>query len=174
MVEQILEFAGARSGHKQYDFREIEVREVVENALTNCQPLIAEKHFEVETDIQDSLPIIKADANELSHAIQNLIINGIKYSNGNKWLKVSATNGDRIIKIIVEDKGIGISKKDLKQIFTPFYRAKDVVDRQIHGNGLGLSLVKKTVEAHHGKVEVESEIGKGSRFSIQLPGSSKQ
>jgi signal transduction histidine kinase len=169
MVEQILEFAGARSGQKKYDFREIDAREIVESALKDCEPLIAEKGFTVETDFAENLPPIQADANSLSHAIQNLIINAIKYSNGNDWLKISLKNGDGSIKIIVEDKGIGIAKKDLKQIFSPFYRAKSVVDAQIHGNGLGLSLVKQTVEAHQGKIEVESEVGKGSLFSIQLP-----
>lgn len=169
MVEQILEFAGARSGHKKYDFREVDVKKVVEEALSDCAPLIAEKNFEVETDLQKNLPLIQADANALSHAIQNLIINSIKYSNGSNWLKITAKNGDRAIKISVEDKGIGIAKKDLKQIFAPFYRAKDVVDAQIHGNGLGLSLVKQTVDAHQGKIAVESEIGKGSKFILHLP-----
>lgn len=169
MVEQILEFAGARSGRKKYDFRETDVKKIVEDALNDCAPLIAEKNFEVETDFAENLPLIQSDANSLSHAVQNLIINGIKYSNGSNWLKISAQNGGGTIKITVEDKGIGITKKDLKQIFSPFYRAKDVVDSQIHGNGLGLSLVKQTVDAHHGKIEVESEIGKGSKFTIELP-----
>lgn len=169
MVEQILEFAGARSGQKKFDFRETNVKEVIESALKDCEPIIAENNFEIETDLAENLPPIPADVNALSHAIQNLIINGIKYSNGENWLKISAKNSNEAVKIIVEDKGIGIAKKDLKQIFTPFYRAKDVVDAQIHGNGLGLSLVKQTIEAHHGKIEVESEIGKGSRFEISLP-----
>ncbi|HRH44589.1 MAG TPA: HAMP domain-containing sensor histidine kinase [Pyrinomonadaceae bacterium] len=169
MVEQILEFAGARSGHKKYDFRQTDVKTVIEGALNDCQPLIAEKDFTVETEIYEDLPVIQADSNALSHAIQNLIINGIKYSNGSNWLKISAKNGGGTIKIAVEDRGIGISKKDLKQIFSPFYRAKSVVDAQIHGNGLGLSLVKQTIDAHHGKIEVESELGKGSKFVIELP-----
>lgn len=169
MVEQILEFAGARSGQKKYDYRDEDIKEIVEAALKDCEPLIAENNFEIETDIQENLPLIKVDKDSISHAVQNLIINGIKYSNNNNWLKVSLKNGDETIKIIIEDKGIGIPKKDLKHIFTPFYRAKEVVDAQIHGNGLGLSLVKQAVDAHQGKIKVESEIGKGSKFTIVLP-----
>lgn len=169
MVEQILEFAGARSGKRKYDLRETDVKNLIEDALRACQPLINEKDFTVESEIAENLPKISADSNALSQAIQNLIVNSIKYGNGNRWLKISANNGDELVKITVEDKGIGISKKEISQIFQPFYRSKSVIDAQIHGNGLGLSLVKQTVEAHGGKISVESEIGKGSKFTINLP-----
>lgn len=169
MVEQILDFAGANSGRKKYDLCETEVKEIVENAIAECQPLLREKEFTLEKDIAENLSTISADANALSGAIQNLIVNAVKYGNGNNWLKISAHNGDGKIKIIVEDKGIGIEKREINKIFEPFYRTKSVVDAQIHGNGLGLSLVKQTVEAHGGKVYVKSEFGKGSRFTIEIP-----
>lgn len=169
MVEQILDFAGASSGKKKYDLREQNISRIIAETLNECQPLLEEKGFEIETEIAENLPKINADKAALSGAIQNLIANSIKYSNGSRWLKVSAKNGDNQIKIVVEDKGIGIGKSDLKHIFEPFYRAKSVVDEQIHGNGLGLSLVKQTVEAHGGKILVKSEVGKGSTFIVQLP-----
>jgi signal transduction histidine kinase len=169
MVEQILDFAGADSGKKKYDFRATNVREIIENALAECQPLINERTVAVETEIAENLPTILADRNALSQAVQNLIVNSVKYSNGEKYLKISANNGNGKVKIVVEDKGIGIAPKDLKHIFEPFYRAKSVVDEQIHGNGLGLSLVKQSVEAHDGKIKADSVIGLGSRFTIELP-----
>lgn len=169
MVEQILDFAGARSGQKKYDFREIELSSAVEDAIKNCQPLIDEKHFEVDLEIPAGLPLIVADTTEISRAVQNLIINSIKYSGDQNWLRISVRRSGNDVEIIVEDKGIGITKKDVRQIFTPFYRAKEVVDAQIHGNGLGLSLVKQTIDAHRGQVRVESEVGKGSRFVLRLP-----
>lgn len=167
MVEQILDFAGANSGKKKYDLREINVKEVVENALAECEPLLQD--FEVETKIAANLPCIIADKNALTQAIQNLIANSIKYSGDAKFIKISANNVNGKVKITVEDKGIGIAKADLKHIFEPFFRAKAVVDEQIHGNGLGLSLVKETIEKHCGEILVESEIGKGSKFVIELP-----
>lgn len=170
MVEQILEFAGARSGRKRYDLRETDLATVIQAAVDECQSLLSEKDFHVETEIAENLPKVNADSSALSHTIQNLIVNAVKYGGENRWLKVSAKNGDDSIRVSVEDKGIGIAPKDMKNVFTPFYRAKSVVDAQIHGNGLGLSLVKQTVEAHGGKVFVESETGKGSVFTIHLPG----
>jgi signal transduction histidine kinase len=169
MVEQILEFAGARSGRKKYSFVETNVAEIIESALKQCEPLIHEKNFTIEKNIDENLPQISADKNVLSHAVQNLIINSIKYDDGDRFIKISARKVNRSVNIAVEDSGIGIAKEDLSKIFTPFYRAKTVVDAQIHGSGLGLSLIKQSVEAHGGKVKVESEIGNGSRFEIHLP-----
>jgi signal transduction histidine kinase len=174
MVEQILDFAGANSGKKRYDLRAADVGEIIENALAECQPLIAEKGIAVEREIAENLPPLIVDKNALSRAIQNLIGNAVKYSNGGKWMKISAKNGGGKIKIAVEDSGIGISAKDLTHILEPFYRAKAVVDEQIHGNGLGLSLVKQIVDAHKGNVKIESELGKGSKFTIELPQGSSE
>jgi len=168
MVEQILAFAGARSGNRKYDLRQTNVEEIIEAALSECKSLIDEKDFSIEKEIAENLPNVIADKAALSQAIQNLIANSIKYGNGNKWLKITAQNGGDKIKIAVEDRGIGIAPKDLKHVFEPFFRSERVIDEQIHGNGLGLSLVKQTVEAHGGTIEVKSEIGKGSRFTIEL------
>ncbi len=169
MVEQILEFAGANSGKRKYDFRETDISMVIENSIRECEPILLEKNFEIEKEIAENLPKIKVDEKALTQAVQNLINNSIKYSNGTKWLKITAKNGDGNLKLSVEDKGIGISKSDQRQIFEPFYRSKEVVDDQISGNGLGLSLVEQIVDAHKGKIEVKSEIHKGSKFTIHLP-----
>lgn len=169
MVEQILDFAGANSGRKKYNFTETQIADVVREAIAECEPLIDQKSIAVESKISTVLPTITADRAAVCQAIQNLITNSVKYSNGEKWLCVTAENGGGTVKISVEDRGIGISKSDLRQIFEPFYRSKEVVDAQIHGNGLGLSLVKQIAEAHGGRVTASSEPGNGSIFTIELP-----
>lgn len=169
MVEQILEFAGARARRKKYDFQPISIRNLIETVLADCQPVIEEKDFIVEKQISSDLPEVLADRSALKQSIQNLVNNALKYSNGSRWMRVSAVRERGRVLIAVEDRGFGIEPRELRQIFEPFYRGRKAVAEQIHGNGLGLSLVKQIVEAHGGEIRVKSEAGKGSRFIIEIP-----
>jgi signal transduction histidine kinase len=169
MVEQILEFAGARSGNRKFHFETVEPGSLIESVLAEFTDSPDLWDFQFKTDISPNLPMLEADPEALSAALRNLIQNAVKYSNGNKWLSVSAHNDRKRLTIAVEDKGIGVEPRETERIFEPFYRGKAVVDAQIHGNGLGLSLVKQTAEAHGGRVFVESRPGEGSKFTIELP-----
>lgn len=169
MVEQVLEYAGASSGGRTYEFKHEQIADVIDSAIEECAPVIREKGFEVEKDIEGGLPAVMIDKRALVQAIQNLIANGLKYSNGSFWMKVSACRENGNIKISVEDRGIGIETGDLKNLFEPFFRSPKVVDEQISGNGLGLSLVKEIVTAHKGRVSVTSTPGAGSVFTITIP-----
>ncbi len=169
MVEQILEYAGAKSGKRKYDFREIDIEKVIVNALMECGPIADELGTRIQNEIHQGLRRVDGDQSALTRAIRNLIENSLKYGNGNSWLRISAKNAQKGVRISIEDNGIGIPVRDIKHIFDPFYRAENVVDNQISGNGLGLSLVKQVIDAHGGKISVDSELGKGSRFTIELP-----
>lgn len=171
MVEQILEFAGWQSHRRNYQLQPTQSVEVVENAITSCKSLIADSGVEIVKVLPSDLPLVNADPLALQRAIQNLIANAIKYSGESKRLKIEA-NFHAIAKqvqIKVIDKGIGISAKELPHIFEPFYRGQEVIDAQIHGSGLGLSLVKQIVSACGGKIDVSSIAGQGSTFTLSLP-----
>ena len=171
MVEQILEFAGWQSHRRNYQLQPTQSIEVIENAITSCKSLIADSGVEIVKVLPSDLPLVNADPLALQRAIQNLIANAIKYSGDSKWLKIEAKfqATTKQVQIIVIDKGIGISSKELPHIFEPFYRGQKVIDEQIHGSGLGLSLVKQIVSACGGKVDVTSVIGQGSTFILSLP-----
>lgn len=175
MVEQVLEFAGAQSGRKTYELRPTDLNYVIEEAVAACHLQLVEGGFELEKTIPADLPLINADAAALSRAIQNLLNNAMKYSGDSRWIglsvaKVKSEKGEDV-QVKVSDRGLGIAPSELPHIFEPFYRGKEVVASQIHGNGLGLSLVKHIVGEHGGQVSVESKMGQGSGFTLCLPSS---
>lgn len=173
MVEQILEFAGVQSGKQKYELHPTSVNQVINDVLTSSQPLLAEGEFQLETNVAPDLPAVMADSPALARALQNLLNNAMKYGGENRWIGVQAhavaqAKGAEV-RITVADHGLGISAEDQRHIFEPFYRGSEVKAAQIHGNGLGLSLVKNIVTAHNGRITVESSEGKGSQFTITLP-----
>jgi signal transduction histidine kinase len=173
MVEQALEFAGAQSGRRRYDLQSAKVADFIDGALAACQAQIEEKGFNVETVIGPHLSPVRGDEAALKRAVQNLISNAIKYGGESRWARVSAQMWPRKegneVRITVEDRGLGISSSDIAHIFEPFYRGHEAVATQVNGSGVGLSLVKQIVEAHGGRVSVESSPGTGSVFTLLLP-----
>jgi signal transduction histidine kinase len=172
MVEQVMEFAGVQSGRKTYHRAEVSVAELVDDALAASASLLESRELTVDRSIAPDLPLVVVDPMALRQSIQNLIGNAVKYGSVGGWIGVSAKlvpGSKPEVEISVADRGMGIPEIDRKHLFEPFYRGAEVVAAQIHGNGLGLSLVQRVVEAHQGRVTVESTPGKGSVFTIHLP-----
>jgi signal transduction histidine kinase len=114
-----------------------------------------------------------ADAPALSRALRNLIDNAMKYSGENRWIgaqaRVTGAGANAEVEITISDRGIGIPASELKHVFEPFWRGSEATAAQIHGNGLGLNLVKNIVKAHGGRVGARSAPGRGSSFTLTLP-----
>jgi signal transduction histidine kinase len=169
MVEQILEFAGIQSGQRGMTLRAVPIPPLLHDVVSASSALIDAARLRVEFELPDALPPVLGDEPALRRVFQNLISNAIKYGEGGGSIVLRASTNGSQVTISVIDRGIGIAPAEQARIFDPFYRAADVVAAQIQGAGLGLSLVKRIVEAHGGKIEVKSTPGAGSEFIVTLP-----
>ena len=175
-VERVLQLAGIAAGRAAASQSLIEPSELVHEAIGECRPEIDAAGVTVETAIAENLPPISGDRAALRSALRNLISNGVKYGGPARWIRISAKlpeGGTRVppaaVLFSVEDRGMGIDAEDRKHVFEPFYRGREAVSQQIQGSGLGLNLVLRIAEAHGGRVQVTSEPGHGSTFTLMLP-----
>jgi signal transduction histidine kinase len=171
LINNVLDFSRIDMGRKEFTFTKGSLARVVQETLDSYRYHLEKKGFEVREEIAPDLPEMMFDREAMTSALINLLSNAMKFSPERKEVTVRLFGRDGLAVIQVEDKGIGISKEDLSGIFRRFYRAKSRLVSETQGSGLGLTLVKHTAEAHGGSVEVESEPGKGSVFSIILPDS---
>jgi signal transduction histidine kinase len=174
LVKQILLFAATENGTNRYNLRPLQVLGLLHTVRNNVAVLVEGTGFEVEQRVQAGLPHVMGDLPALSHCLQNLILNAVKYSGKNRWIGISASvheakNHHKEVRISVQDHGFGISSSELSHIFEPFYRSPEVVDAQIHGTGLGLAVASRIAEAMGGRLSVTSEVGVGSTFTLHLP-----
>jgi len=170
MVEQVLEVASAQSGKQVYQMQPVGVAQIIEEAINACSSQLREGGFTIDENIESGLPLISADGRAVSRAIENLISNAMKYSGESRWIGLNAvkTSDNSQVIISVSDRGIGISPSDIDHIFDPFFRERKVLEAQIRGSGLGLSLVKHIIESHSGSITVDSSTS-GSTFRVILP-----
>jgi len=172
MVERVLQYAGIESGLGLGARVPLAPMDLIESAVESAIPLVG-TDVNVERDVPADLPPVVGDAAALRSAVQNLIANAVKYGGRDRWVGIKAQHVRERrrseVRITVSDHGSGIPASELPHIFEPFYRGADALDRQIHGNGLGLSLVKRIVSAHGGRVSVTTRAGAGSSFTIALP-----
>jgi signal transduction histidine kinase len=175
MIDNILDFARIDAGKQAYELSRTDIAEVVGETYEAYRLQLDSKGFTHKLKIGDDLPTILADRDAIAQALINLMGNAIKYSQEEKHLAIELsadTRRDRKgVLISVSDRGIGISAEDRRHLFEGFYRADDQRVRAATGTGLGLSVVKHIIDAHHGTLDVESRLVKGTIFRIFLPGS---
>jgi signal transduction histidine kinase len=174
LINNILDFARIDAGRKRYTMVECDVAALVKETYEAYLLQLDHEKFEHQLILGDDLPLIQCDRDAVAQALINLINNAMKYSDGDdRFLGIDVSletrRGGHGVLISVSDRGIGIKPEDRNHLFTDFYRADDDLVRARRGAGLGLALVKHIVDAHHGIVDVESRLVKGSTFRIFLP-----
>ena len=168
LVNDILDVSRLDSDTMRFDMEKIDLVEFLNEIVEDVKPAIMNKKLEFFVNIPSPLPHVIGDKNRLSQVLKNLIGNALKFTDCGS-ISLNVEKKDNHIQIAVIDTGIGISKDELRKIFTKFYQAYTGEDRNNEGTGLGLFISKEIIKKHNGEIWAESEIGKGSRFIIQLP-----
>jgi len=168
IVNDILDVSRLNSDTMRFDMEKLEPADIIKEISEDMKPIINEKKLEFIVNITRNIPSILGDKNRLSQVLKNLLVNAVKFTD-NGSITIGAKKKENNLIIYVEDTGIGISDDELKKIFTKFYQIYTNDDRKNEGTGLGLFICKEIIKKHNGKIWAESELGKGSKFVIQLP-----
>jgi two-component system, OmpR family, phosphate regulon sensor histidine kinase PhoR len=168
-VETILQAAVMDRQELSLSKMPLHIHNLVEEIVDNYSLQLEEKKGRAEMHLDAKYDQIEADPVHFRNLISNLIDNAVKYSKENLLVKISTYNTNKNLVVRVEDNGIGMSKETLRRIFEKFYRAHTGNIHNVKGFGLGLSYVKTIVDAHHGKIKVDSTLGKGTGFTLEFP-----
>ncbi len=171
LIDNFLTFSRMERNKYAFGFKEVPATEIVEGAVAAVRERFNAPGCQFETQIAPDLPCVVADADAMVTALVNLLDNAYKYSGDEKQITLSAGAENGSVCFAVKDNGIGLSPRDTKRIFKRFFQVDQRLSRSGGGCGLGLSIVKFIVTAHHGSVRVESQPGRGSTFIISLPAS---
>jgi two-component system phosphate regulon sensor histidine kinase PhoR len=168
-VETILQAALMEKQELQLNLNPLHVHEIIQYTLDNYRLQLQSQEGEVQLLLNAKNDLINGDDVHFSNLISNLVDNAIKYSDKKPEIKISTHSTKNYLVIRVEDNGIGMSKESVKRIFEKFYRAHTGNLHNVKGFGLGMSYVKTVIDAHKGKIKVDSVLGKGSVFTVEVP-----
>jgi CheY-like chemotaxis protein len=171
LITDILDLSKIDSGKFEYRPQLVVVDDLCRSSLAFINNQAVKKSITVNYQNETSIASISADPRRLKQILINLLSNAVKFThdNGQVILRVQANPEADRIQFSVIDTGIGIAPEDMQRLFQPFVQLDSTLNRQYAGSGLGLTLVQKLIDLHGGSVEVESEVGKGSRFTVYLP-----
>lgn len=170
LITQVLDLERFQSGRQKLTYERHSLNEIIDEAINMLQPIIEEKNIKLTVDKQMSLPISFMDEDRIKQVIMNLVSNAVKFCDQEKGeVKISSYYIDGNLKVNVSDDGKGIKRENQLAIFEPFFQADNQTTKKPVGSGLGLAICKRIIETHKGTIWVDSEPGKGARFSFEIP-----
>src|SRR5205823_8816544 len=169
LVEDLLSLAQLESSNPTLALSVVRVEELFNNVVRDWREKLAAKNLKVIVDVSPDASTLRADETRLQEVLYNLLENAVKYSREKGQIQLQAGRRGPETVLSVSDDGTGISKEDLPRIFERFYRADKARSRELGGTGLGLAIVKHIAQLHGGRVEAESELGKGTTIRVVLP-----
>lgn len=174
IVNGLLDLSKIEAGKVEFRFSQVDLSSVIEHVIGTFKPQADAKSLRLEMDCTEGLPRVYADPERIEQVLCNLVSNALESTPEGGRIVLAAQGVQGAVEVSVVDSGIGISPYEQKRIFDRFFQAGDSLTRTSKGTGLGLSIAKQLIEAHAGKMSVESEVGKGSRFFFTLPVYSSQ
>lgn len=169
LVNDLLDISRMEIKTKQRELEDVMLGDVVNSTLQLLELEAKKKNLTIEKQFEENIPSIKADINEITRMVTNLLSNACKYNVENGKIIISISALQNYLQLVVKDTGVGLKAEEKAKLFSEFYRAKNERTRGISGTGLGLSIVKRIVDSYHGSINVESEYGMGTSFTIKLP-----
>jgi two-component system phosphate regulon sensor histidine kinase PhoR len=169
LTNELLKLSQIETGRLELNLRPVAVRDLVDACLETAKIKANPKGLSLDKQCSDDLPRVQGDRQHLREVLQNLLDNAIQYTPSGGKVTISAVANGNVVKISVADSGVGILHDEQQRIFERFYRTEVARTLEIGGTGLGLAIAKHLIEAHNGRIEVESEVGKGSVFSVYVP-----
>jgi len=166
LIIDIIDLTKLESNRKVRNIERINLAQSVKSIIDGFENQAKERNIKIITDIKDVF--INADTGDIEMLVSNMVSNGIKYNKDGGEVKIIVDSEGEFTKLIFSDTGIGIKQEDLDKLFKEFVRIKNEQTRTIEGSGLGLSIVKKIVDFYDGKINIESEFGKGTSFTLYL------
>ncbi len=170
LVSQILDYEKIESAKLDWVIATLDLKEVVNDAVVSTQQLTRDKNIILDLDLAENVPAISGDRDRLVQVMVNLISNAVKFCDADRGMIVIRLRvADHHLRVEVQDNGIGIRPEDQGKVFEPFRQIKNPTQGRPTGTGIGLTITKRIIDFHHGRIWVDSEPGKGSIFSFELP-----
>jgi len=169
MIGNLIEIARFHKEKRKLKLESLDIEPIILLVQRKMKPLAEKKNIKIKTYIQSDLPKIVADAEALERAFSSLVDNAIKFNKEGEDVTIKVERKDRFITTSISDIGVGIPQEKIEKIFEPLYQIDASTTRKYGGMGMGLAVAKRIIDAHGGKMEVKSEVGKGSTFIVCLP-----